>query len=169
MDNNYTFKSNIFTQVGEGISKMALKLSQDQVLIRLLKDMSENPLDKNKMDFDLTERDFEKGNIRTVPNVSFEDVSQGIVCITPIWGGAGEENDSFSLVNIDCDIYFPLNKWSINNPIQRPYITMSKIYELLNKSRVTGIGTLRFSDFNLDIVSDEVSLHTMKFLVDTVG
>lgn len=153
-----------FWEIGEAIGKMAVKLSQDQELIRLLTDMSTNPLDEEKPDIILN-IDFINGRIRTVPNVDTTKLKESTVVVLPTYGYTGE-NSSFSIVSLDIDIFNPTDKWSINAPIQRPYYIMSRIKSLLDNSRVTGIGTLRFDSFESNIIDSETSLHTMRFIVD---
>lgn len=155
-----------FIQIGEAIPKIALKLFQDKELQQLLINMSENPFSEN--DFYLKEPDFKNGPIRTVTKVDLDNFTKGVVVINPKYGLIGE-NMNFALVSFDVDIFLPLDKWDLNMPIQRPWLIMSKIYQLLNKSRVTGIGDFLFDSFNSDTISENVSLHTMKFVVDANG
>lgn len=157
-----------FIETGLAISKIAFKLSENQDLNRLLKDTSENPLSEEKSDIDLSEKDFIHGNIRTVPNVRYSDVEEGVIVVTPQYGSVGENSD-FALVGIDVDIFLTSDMWGINSLIQRPYEIMSRVFKDLNKSRVTGIGLLLFDTFTLEIFDNEVTLHTMKFMVNTVG
>ena len=143
---------NCFEQTGEAVGKIAVKLCKDQTLIRLLLDMSNNPLDESKPDIDTSDFDFTK-------------VKESTIVIVPTYGVAGE-NSEFSLVGFDIDIWNPQDKWQLNYPIQRPYYIMSCLKRLLDNSRVTGIGTLRFVSFDLDVLSSEVTMHTMRFVVD---
>lgn len=161
-------RQDFFTQLGEATSKIAYKLSQNQTIIRLLQDMSTDPLAESKIDIDLSDPDFEKGLIRTIPKVDYTEKKEGHITLLPLNGTIGI-SQSTANVMFNCDIYLPLEKWKINNPIQRPYLLMSEIYQLLNNQRVTGIGTLRFVDFEFDIIDNDLSLHIMKFVVDTIG
>ena len=156
---------NCFEQTGEAVGKIAVKLCKDQTLIRLLVDMSNNPLDESKPAIDTSDFDFTNGRIRTVPNVDFTKVKESTIVIVPTYGVAGE-NSEFSLVGFDIDIWNPQDKWQLNYPIQRPSYIMSCLKRLLDNSRVTGIGTLRFVSFDLDVLSSEVTMHTMRFVVD---
>ena len=113
----------------------------------------------------MSDFDFINGNIRTVPNVDLTKVKESIIVIVPTYGLTGN-NSSFSILGIDLGIYLPQDKWAINSPIQRPYYIMSCIKQLLDGSRVTGIGTLRFSSFDLDVLSPEVTMHTIRFVAD---
>lgn len=158
-------KTDCFKQAGEAVGKIAVKLFNDQTLIRLLLDMSDNPLDESKPDIELSDFDFINGNIRTVPNIDLTKVKESIIVIVPTYGLTGN-NSSFSILGIDLGIYLPQDKWAINSPIQRPYYIMSCIKQLLDGSRVTGIGTLRFSSFDLDVLSPEVTMHTIRFVAD---
>lgn len=160
-------QENIYSQVGKAVKKIALKLFENKELLKLLQDMSDDPF--NNVTFKVNNTlDFKNGNIRTVPNVDTTKVKQGVIVVIPYYGMTGE-NSQFSLSGFSFDIFLPIDKWQINNEIQRPYEIMSKIYNLVNNSRVTGIGVLRHDGFELDVVSNEVSLHSMKFTVDTVG
>ena len=161
-------KVDCFQQTGEAVQKIALKLWSDQKILRLLTDMSDNPLDINKPDIERFDLDLIHGNIRTVPNVDFTKIKESTIVITPTYGMA-DENSAFSLVGFDLDIFNHQDKWGINYSIQRPYCIMSRIKELLEGSRVSGIGTLRFVSFDLDVLSSDVTMHTMRFVTDVVG
>ena len=156
-----------YIQIGEAVSKIALKLTEDKDLIKLLCNMSNNPLNE-ELNNDENFLDFQSGIIRTTPKVNFSELKRGVVTIIPYYG-ATEDNSSFSLVGINFNVFLPIDKWQINSLSQRPYLIMSRLYQVLNNSRVTGIGTLRHEGFELDIISDEISLHTLKFSVDAVG
>lgn len=156
-----------YIQIGEAVTKIASKLTEDKELIKLLINMSDDPLneDLNKNDDFL---DFQFGIIRTIPKVKFSELKRGTITIVPYYGATGD-NSNFSLVGFNFNVFLPIDKWQINSLSQRPYLIMSRLYQILNNSRVTGIGTLRHEGFELDIISDEISLHTVKFSVDAVG
>ena len=158
-------KTDCFKQAGEAVGKIAIKLSNDQTLARLLTDMSDNPLDEAKPDIDVSNFDFINGNIRTIPNLDYTKIKKSVIVIVPTYGLVGN-NSSFSILGIDLGVYNLQDKWAINSPIQRPYYIMSCIKRLLDGSRVTGIGTLRFSSFDLDVLSSEVTMHTIRFIAD---
>lgn len=160
-------QENIYSQVGKAVKKIALKLFENKELLKLLQDMSDDPFNNATFKVDNT-LDFKNGNIRTVPNVDTTKVKQGAVVILPYYGET-EDNFNFSIAGFTFDIFLPIDKWSINNEIQRPYEIASRIYNSMNGSRVTGIGLLRHDGFDLKIIDDNISLHSMKFTVDTVG
>ena len=160
-------QENIYSQVDKAVKKIALKLFENKELLKLLQDMSDDPLKNINFKIDDT-LDFKNGNIRTIPNVDTTKIKQGVLVIMPYYSVTGE-NSNFSLAGFSFDIFLPIDKWQINNEIQRPYEIMSIIYNAMNNSRVTGIGVLRHDGFELNTAGNEVSLHSMKFTVDTVG
>ena len=162
-------KENIFTQLGQSIKELAIKLNSDKELNELLVNMSNDPLSNVKEKNFEPSFDFLNGTIRTVPRVKLEDIKTGIISVFPDYGTVDSENLDFSMLNIKIDIFLPFDSWQINNNCQRPYLIMSKILEKVNLSRITGIGQLIFEDFSLNVVDDDIGVHEMRFSVDAIS
>ena len=105
-------------------------------------------------------------NIQIKPLLDVSEIEEGFITILiPI--GDLNANESFMSLGVQIDIYLPVNSWMINEENLRPYLIMDEIVKKINLKRITSIGTLVFSGFELDTVSDKVTRHSMTFMVDS--
>lgn len=104
--------------------------------------MSSNPLDETKEDID-TSVSHIGDSILIVPKAHPNEITKGLVVISIIEFAPGDNMD-FNEARVQIDILCPLDKWMIDDICPRPYKIMSQIYEDLEQSRVTGIGTMSF-------------------------
>ena len=156
-----------FEELGRAINKIAQKLNRNQSLCRLLKYMDKNPLDPSLADWD-TSISLIGSNIRTIPKVRANEVSEGFVIIS-IPSFELDDNEDFTSCIVAIDIICPIDKWGIDDICPRPYKIMDVIYDDLQDSRVTGIGTLQFLSESQSVIYEEVTDHQMFFQVSVNG
>ena len=156
----------VFEELGVGTKKIALSLAENQEISRLLKYMDSSPLSKEKADWDVYNDNLFNKNIQIKPLLDMSEIEEGFITIlVPI--GDLNANESFMSLGVQIDIYLPVNSWMINEENLRPYLIMDEIVKKINLKRITSIGTLVFSGFELDTVSDKVTRHSMTFMVDS--
>lgn len=156
-----------FEELGRAINKIAQKLNRSQTLCRLLKYMDKDPLSSSLDDWD-TSISLIGNNIRTVPKVRANEVSEAFVIIS-IPSFELDENEDFSACLVAIDVICPMEKWAIDDICPRPYKIMDAIYDELQNSRVTGIGTLQFLSESQSVIYEEVTDHQMIFQVTING
>lgn len=156
-----------FEELGRAINKIAQKLNRNQSLCRLLKYMDKNPLSESLEDWD-SSLSLIGTNIRTIPKVRANEVSEAFVIIS-IPSFELDDNEDFSDCLIAIDVICPIDKWAIDDICPRPYKIMDVIYDELQNSRVTGIGTLQFLSASQSVIYEEVTDHQMLFQVTVNG
>ena len=149
----------LFEDLGRALNKIAQKLCKNESLGRLLTDMSSNPLDQSK-DYDITINSLLEKNIRIKPTVHPNECTQAFVVISIPEFETGDNMD-FNDATID--------NWLIDDICPRPYKIMSQVYEELQGSRVTGIGTLEFVGAQQNVIYEGVTDHQMIFTVTANG
>lgn len=156
-----------FEELGRAINKIAQKLNRNQSLCRLLKYMDKDPLNSSIEDWD-TSISLIGTNIRTIPKVRANEVTEAFVIIS-IPSFELDDNEDFSACLIAIDVICPIDKWAIDDICPRPYKIMDVIYDELQNSRVTGIGTLQFLSSQQSVIYEEVTDHQMMFQVTVNG
>lgn len=156
----------LFEDLGRALNKIAQKLSKNEDLCRLLTDMSDTPLDKSK-DYNITNPLLEK-NIRIKPKVNPNECTEAFVVVS-IPNFEPGDNADFNDATVAIDVICPIDKWLIDDICPRPYKIMSQIYEELQGSRVTGIGTLQFAGEQQSVVYEDVTDNQMVFMVTANG
>jgi hypothetical protein len=63
------------------------------------------------------------------------------------------------------DVYTPLTQWIIAGSNLRPFAIMGEIQRSLNGKTVNGLGKLKCGDFNLTMITEDVSCYTMNIPV----
>lgn len=103
--------------------------------------------------------------IRIVPKVGAKDNDKSIIAIYVSNGLKAQENAEFKRITITIDIYTPLTQWIIKNANLRPFAIIGKIQECLDGKTVNGLGKLSCGDFNLILLTEDVSCYQMKIAV----
>lgn len=156
-----------FQEMGRAMNKIAQKLNKNQSLCRLLKYMQSNPLSSDLKDWDSTVS-LIGSNIRIIPKVRANEATEAFVIIS-IPEFELSDNEDFTSCLIAIDIICPMDKWNIDDICPRPYKIMDIIYDELQNSKVTGIGTLQFLSGNQTVIYEEVTDHQMIFQVIANG
>ena len=156
----------LFEDLGRALNKIAQKLANDKSLCLLLKDMSTTPLDESK-NFVLPQTILNDA-IRIKPKVEPYEVTQGFVIISIPNFGVGDNMD-FNDATITIDVICPIDKWLIDDICPRPYKIMERVYDCLQSSRVTGIGTMEFISCSQNVIYEDVTDHQMVFQVTANG
>lgn len=158
----------VFTSIGSISKKIAVELGQDQQLCRLLKDTSINPLDKNKPDWDYISNPLLHKNILIVPKVDISELTESKVVINIPYSGLDADNGDFVNITFGIDVFTKLDQWIIENEddVLRPFKIMERIKKKIHKKRLSSIGIIKFSTFELEILDDDVACHHMIFYTD---
>jgi hypothetical protein len=73
------------------------------------------------------------------------------------------ENSEFKTVTIAIDIFVPLTHWVIKNSNLRPFAIMGEIQKSLRGKTINGLGKIEGGDFDLTLLTDEMSGYRMVF------
>lgn len=152
------------TEIGENLLKIANQLLDNQRLLKLLKYTDQNPFSKSKDEID-------KGsilhkNIKVVPIVKESDNDTESVLAIVFKKGTIDDNSEFKNIYFDILIYVPLSEWILNDINLRPFLIMTEIEKSLKNKKIESIGTIDYSGFELELVTDIMSCYRMSFSID---
>lgn len=150
-------------ELGSNLFLIARRLLSNNKLCRLLVNSDKNPLEK-EVDNPLS---LMHKQILVVPNVNAEDfnLDSKLVLLYPN-GELDNSNTEFKNVSLEILIYTPLPTWIINDESLRPFLIMSEIEESLKNKKINGIGTMKYTGFNLLTLTDNISCYKMEFIID---
>lgn len=155
----------VMDEIGQVSKKIAVLLSKNQELCRLLKYTDSAPLSKSKEDWDISKNSLIQKNILIIPKVNVEELTDSKVVINIPYAGVDQNNDDFAEITLYIDVFTKMDQWVIEdeNDVLRPFKIMSVIKKSLNRKRLSSIGTVEFSSFTLEILDNDVACHHMVF------
>lgn len=106
----------------------------------------------------------DEGYIRCKPKLQLEENQEVMSYILISYGNfSPTSNDHYRDCTIEIDIICHTDVWDLGNFRQRPIKIMGYIDGILNKSRLTGIGTLEFVDADMIVLSEELSGYCLMY------
>lgn len=159
---------NTFISLSQSTSRVASLLSKDQELARLLTIMDNDPLSDKHPDVDWLKDLSYRKYINGTPLAIADDIKQGQINIMATNAYVGP-NDEFTNVLLQFDVWCPIDRWEMNSLMIRPIAIGERIYSLCNNQRVSGVGKLLFTQFELLTIDASISKHAFLFTVDTIS
>lgn len=160
-------------ELGTNLVKIATKLSSNQRLLRLLKYTSDSPfalsIKKGTQTIpqpDVPASQAMQKNIRVVPLVNEKEDNTESTIVLVYGAGTVQENMEFKNLSLDVLVYVPLAEWTLNDINLRPFLIMSEVEKELKGKRVESLGTITYSGFDLQLVTDVMSCYKMEFHID---
>lgn len=151
-------------ELGTNLVKIAQKLTSNQRLLRYLHYTDKNPLTNGKADVQPSEA--MQRNIRVVPLVNEKEDNTESTIVLVYGAGTVQENMEFKNLSLDVLVYVPLAEWTLNDINLRPFLIMSEVEKELKGKRVESLGTITYSGFDLQLVTDVMSCYKMEFHID---
>ena len=151
-------------EIGENLFKIANHLQNNDRLLRLLKYTDQNPFSKDKPEVD-KDSIFQK-NIKIVPIIKESDNDTESALAIVFKKGTTDSNIEFKNIYFDILVYVPLSEWILNDINLRPFLIMTEIEKSLKNKKIESIGTIDYSGFELELVTDIMSCYRMSFSID---
>lgn len=153
-----------FAVMGDNIFKIALRLTKDQELCRLIKYTDRTPLSKDKQD--VNGLDLLHKNILVVPKIPDETLTkENFVLVMFDDFYVDGANKDFKISSVQFTIICPYDEWLIEENSLRPYLIMERIDTLFNEQRLSGIGNLKFSSGTELVVSPQLGGYSLTYQV----
>lgn len=150
---------------GPNLIKIMKKLLNNQDLLKLLVNTDLDPLNHEDVIDPYTE--VMNKLIKVVPLMLEEDTTTKSKVV--LFYDSGEVNDSNSdnenlvlLINIYC----PFKEWLIAGDTLRPFAIMSEIRKSIQDKRINGLGEIKFTNFGLSTLTEEMGCYSMRFEIN---
>lgn len=149
-------------ELGVNLQKICQRLLNNDELVKLLNYVDLDPLSQPA----LTEEEKQKlfnDLICVVPRVGTREDSRSAIAIYIPKAAGLSGNSEFKNVTIAIDIFVPLTQWIIKDSNLRPFAIMGEIQKALRGKTVNGLGKIEGGDFDLVLLTDEMSGYRQVF------
>lgn len=147
-------------ELGKNLQKIVKRLLSNQNLCKLIYFTDKDPLNNNE---DIDIKKIYGDLIRVKPRLDPEEKSNSYIVPLIVNGIKDEDNDEFRDFLIRIYVYVPIEQWIIKDDNLRPFAIIGEIQKSLNKKNIDGIGKLLGGDFNLNLLTDDMSCYTVDF------
>ena len=144
------------------LQKICSRLLANDELIKLLYYTDLDPLSQEKLSEEEKQKLF-NDLICIVPNIGTRTDSRSAIAVYIPKASGLSGNREFKSVTIVVDVFVPLTQWIIKNSNLRPFAIMGEIQNSLQGKTVNGLGRIQGGDFDLTLLTDEMSGYRLVF------
>lgn len=105
--------------------------------------------------------------IKVVPRVGPKEFDNSVVVVRVARGSKNPNNNQFRDLSIYVESFVPLTQWLVNDENLRPFLIMGEIQKALDGRRMNQIGKMIGGDFELQVLTEEVSCYEQEFAITT--
>ena len=105
--------------------------------------------------------------IKVVPRVGPKEFDNSVVVVRVARGSKNPNNNQFRDLSIYVESFVPLTQWLVNDENLRPFLIMGEIQKSLDGKRMNQIGKMIGGDFELQVLTEEVSCYEQEFAITT--
>lgn len=151
-------------ELGINLQKICSRLMANDNLVNLLYYANIDPLAQPKLDANAKQKLF-NDLICVVPRIGAREDSRSVIAIYVPSAVGLEENSEFKRVSIAVDVFVPLTQWIIKDSNLRPFAILGEIQSSLRGKTINGLGKIQGGDFELELLTDEMSGYRQKFTI----
>ena len=153
--------------LGPNLQKIITRLQANQNLLKLLYYTDKDPLNNKDLTKEqIKEEVFEK-LIKIIPRVGPKETAKSILAIRVVRGRKNSDNDEFTDLSINIEVFVPLTQWIIKDENLRPFAIMGEIQRSLDNKTIDGLGKLTGGDFDLNFLTEEISCYELTYRITT--
>lgn len=156
-------------EIGPILQEVVSRLMANDNLCRLLYYTDRNPFSSEHEDLTPEQKReliYEK-LIKVVPRVGPKETDKSVVVVRVARGLKNSMNDQFRDLAIYIETFVPLTQWLINDENLRPFLILGEIQKSLDGKRMDQIGKMQGGDFELQVLTEEISCYEQEFVITT--
>jgi hypothetical protein len=146
-------------ELGLSLQKIIGRLLENDDLIKLLYYEDKDPLSKVALDKDTKQEEIFEKLIKIVPHVGTNEDSKSRVVVYITKAGKHPRNDEFKNIEIHISVFVPLTNWIIKDTNLRPFAILGQLQSSLDGKVINGLGRLGGGDFELKLLTEEMSCY----------
>lgn len=150
-------------ELGQNLQEIIKRLAANQNLLKLLYYSDDDPLSGADITPEIYRQKIYDKLIKITPRVLPKETEQSLIAITVTRGTVRSDNDQFQDISLKIDVITPLRAWMIKDVNLRPFKILGEIHKSLNNKEIKSVGRLRGGDFELTMLTDEVSGYTASY------
>ena len=150
-------------ELGVNLQKIVSRLMANDNLVNLLYFEDKDPINHLPLTAEEKQTDIFEILIRVIPKVGSSENVKSIVVVYITRGAKISSNNEFTNVTITVDVFVRLTQWIIKDSNLRPFAILGQIQESLEGKTINGLGKLSGGDFELALITDEMSMYKQTF------
>lgn len=158
-------KTGNLSEMGENLQKIFKRLQANQKLLKLLYYTDKDPFSQPDLTEEQIKKEVFEKLIRIVPRVGSKETAHSIISLRAVRGRPVNSNDEFENTVLSVEIFTPLTQWIIKDENLRPFLIMGEIKNSLKNKTINGMGKIKYTGYDLNFLTDEVSAYEMTFSI----
>lgn len=151
-------------ELGINLQKICSRLLTNDNLVKLLYYADLDPLDKTALTAEQKQKIF-NDLICVIPKVGTRTDSKSVIAVYIPRAAGLSGNSEYKTVTIAIDVFVPMTQWIIKDSNLRPFAIMGEIQNSLNGKTINGLGKIKGGDFELVLLTDEMSSYRQMFTI----
>ena len=151
-------------ELGINLQKICSRLLANDNLVKLLYYADLDPLDKTALTAEQKQKIF-NDLICVIPKVGTRTDSKSVIAVYIPRAAGLSGNSEYKTVTIAVDVFVPMTQWIIKDSNLRPFAIMGEIQNSLNGKTINGLGKIKGGDFELVLLTDEMSSYRQMFTI----
>ena len=153
-----------YQELGLNLQKIVNRLIANDDLINLLYYTDIDPLGQEKLSQEV-KKTLLNDLIYIVPKVDVREDSKSVLAIFVPKASSIGANSEFNNISVTIDVMVPLQQWIIKDSNLRPFAIMGEISNSLNEKTINGLGKIKGGDFDLTVLTNEMSIYRQQFWI----
>lgn len=153
-----------YQELGINLQKIVSRLMANDNLIKLLYYTNQDPLSQSNLDAAEKQKLFNE-LLCIVPRVGAREDSRSVIVVYIPRAAAITGNNEFKRISIAIEVFVPMTQWIIKDSNLRPFAIMSEISQSLIGKTINGLGKIEGGDFDLALLTDEMTSYRMDFQI----
>jgi hypothetical protein len=151
-------------ELGINLQKICSRLFANNDLIKLLYYEDMDPLSQDNVSKETKQKLF-NDLVCIVPLIGTREDNKSVISLYIPSATGMVENSEYRNVTITIDVFVPLTQWIIKDTNLRPFAILGEIQKSLNGKTVNGLGKIKGGDFELVLLTDEMSTYRQTFYI----
>ena len=150
-------------ELGVNLQKIVSRLMANDNLVNLLYFEDRDPMNHLPLTAEEKQTEIFEKLIRVIPKVGSSENVKSIIVVYITRGSKISSNNEFTNITINVDVFVPWTQWIIKDSNLRPFAILGQIQESLEGKTINGLGKLSGGDFELALMTDEMSMYKQTF------
>ena len=150
-------------ELGVNLQKIVSRLIANDNLVNLLYFEDKDPMNHLPLTAEEKQTEIFEKLIRVIPKVGSSENVKSIIVVYITRGSKISSNNEFTNITINVDVFVPWTQWIIKDSNLRPFAILGQIQESLEGKTINGLGKLSGGDFELALMTDEMSMYKQTF------
>ena len=150
-------------ELGVNLQKIVSRLMANDNLVNLLYFEDKDPMNHLPLTAEEKQTEIFEKLIRVIPKVGSSENVKSIIVVYITRGSKISSNNEFTNITINVDVFVPWTQWIIKDSNLRPFAILGQIQESLEGKTINGLGKLSGGDFELALMTDEMSMYKQTF------